>query len=165
MIVLTPNSWAVRTTDSPMASVTFEPLYSSKRCRARVLRLCSSSSVRTSMSCIAWTDCTGYKPLADSPDSMVASVPSRTALATSVTSARVGRGCSCIESSICVAVITGLPNELHFLIKVFWTNGTLMNGISTPMSPRATIKPSETCKISSMLSIPSCDSIFGKIFT
>jgi putative Mn2+ efflux pump MntP len=39
---------------------------------------------------------------------MMASVPSSTALATSLASARVGRGLRIIESSICVAVITGL---------------------------------------------------------
>ena len=38
-------------------------------------------------------------PFADSPESIVASVPSNTALATSEASARVGRGFSCIESS------------------------------------------------------------------
>src|SRR5437588_318725 len=39
---------------------------------------------------------------------MTASVPSKMALATSLASARVGRGFSIIDSSICVAVITGL---------------------------------------------------------
>ena len=38
---------------------------------------------------------------------MQASAPSRIALATSVASARVGRGDSCMLSSICVAMITG----------------------------------------------------------
>ena len=46
-------------------------------------------------------------PTALSWESMTASVPSRIALATSVTSARVGREEATIESSICVAVITG----------------------------------------------------------
>ena len=45
--------------------------------------------------------------------SMTASAPSRTAAATSVTSARVGRGMRIIESSICVATMTGLPTALH----------------------------------------------------
>ena len=35
------------------------------------------------------------------------------ALATSLASARVGRGCVIIDSSICVAVITGRPRRLH----------------------------------------------------
>lgn len=38
------------------------------------------------------TDWIGYVPLAVSPDNMTQSAPSRTALATSETSARVGRG-------------------------------------------------------------------------
>ena len=47
------------------------------------------------------------RPIAVSWESIRASVPSRIALATSVTSARVGRGEKTIDSSICVAVITG----------------------------------------------------------
>ncbi len=57
---------------------------------------------------IILTDSTGYLPAAVSPESMTQSVPSRTALATSVTSARVGRGLRIMESSIWVAVMTGL---------------------------------------------------------
>ena len=45
--------------------------------------------------------------MAVSWESMTASVPSRIALATSATSARVGRLDVTIESSICVAVIDG----------------------------------------------------------
>ena len=53
------------------------------------------------------TASTGNAPIADSADSITASVPSRIALATSVASARVGRLELTIDSSICVAVITG----------------------------------------------------------
>ena len=45
--------------------------------------------------------------MADSAESITASVPSRMALDTSVASARVGSRCAVIDSSICVAVITG----------------------------------------------------------
>jgi len=48
-------------------------------------------------------------PVAVSAESMTADVPSSTAFATSLASARVGSACSIIDSSICVAVITGLP--------------------------------------------------------
>lgn len=58
------------------------------------------------LTCTAWT---GKLPAAVSPDNMTQSVPSSTALATSVASARVGRGFLIMLSSICVAVITGLP--------------------------------------------------------
>ena len=58
---------------------------------------------------IACTASTGYCPIAVSADSITASVPSRIAFATSDASARVGRGACTIDSSICVAVITGLP--------------------------------------------------------
>ena len=52
----------------------------------------------------------GSRPIAVSPDSITASVPSNTALAMSLTSARVGDGAVIIDSSICVAVITGVPD-------------------------------------------------------
>ncbi len=53
------------------------------------------------------TTITGYSPTLVSPDSMTASAPSRTALATSEVSARVGTGLVIIDSSICVATMTG----------------------------------------------------------
>ena len=49
------------------------------------------------------TASSGNLPIADSPESMTQSVPSRIALATSVASARVGRRLATIDSSICVA--------------------------------------------------------------
>jgi hypothetical protein len=52
---------------------------------------------------------TGNVPTADSPDNMTQSVPSMTAFATSVASARVGRTLEVLDSSAWVAVITGLP--------------------------------------------------------
>src|SRR3989339_631397 len=67
--------------------------------------ICDSSAARVIL-CIMRTVSIGYFPLAVSPESMTASVPSYTALATSDASARVGVGCSVIDSSICVAVIT-----------------------------------------------------------
>ena len=71
---------------------------------------------------------------------MQASAPSRMALATSVASARVGRGVACMLSSICVATITGfciLPGTRATIR--FCTMGILATSISTPRSPRATI--------------------------
>ena len=46
-----------------------------------------------------------------SPLNMIASACSKTALATSVISARVGNGFVIIDSSIWVATMTGLPSE------------------------------------------------------
>ena len=54
-----------------------------------------------------------------SPESITQEVPSKTALATSETSARVGRGLRIMESSICVAVMTGLPQATHWAIMFF----------------------------------------------
>ena len=55
------------------------------------------------------TASTGNWPAADSADSMIASAPSKIAVATSETSARVGTGLAIIDSSIWVATTTGLP--------------------------------------------------------
>ena len=57
------------------------------------------------------TASTGYSPTAVSPESISADVPSRIAFATSDASARVGSGAWIIDSSICVAVITGFPRS------------------------------------------------------
>ena len=57
------------------------------------------------------TTATGSAPTAVSALSISASVPSNTALATSLTSARVGDGEVIMLSIICVAVITGTPTS------------------------------------------------------
>ena len=61
-------------------------------------------------------------------------------------------------------MITGLATSLHFLIIIFWTIGTSSLGISTPMSPLATIIPSETWMIESILSTPSWLSILDMMW-
>ena len=57
--------------------------------------LCSASMT---IRLIIATASRGYLPLAVSPESMTASVPSKTAFATSLASARVGRGFSIMDS-------------------------------------------------------------------
>ena len=61
----------------------------------------------------------GYLPAAVSADSITASVPSSTALATSLTSARVGTGLVIMDSIIWVAVITTLSCSRASLIMRF----------------------------------------------
>ena len=100
------------------------------------------------MRCIISTASRGYRPMAVSPESMQASAPSRIALATSVTSARVGSRDCCMLSSICVAMITGLRWRLQTAMISFWTTATRAMSISTPRSPRATITPSAASTIS-----------------
>ncbi len=68
---------------------------------------------------------------------------------------------STIDLSIWVAVMTGLALWLALLISIFWTIGTLSNGVSTPRSPLATIIPSTTSMISSIWSKASCFSILA----
>ncbi len=74
---------------------------------------------------------------------MSAEVPSRTAFATSLASARVGSAWWIMDSSICVAVIAGFPCSSEQRMIRFWTSGTAAGPISTPRSPRATMTASE----------------------
>merc|ERR1719343_539590 len=69
------------------------------------MTLSASSQMRRMMV----TAFSGKSPPAVSPESITASVPSRTALATSLASARVGLGKVIMDSNICVAVTTGFP--------------------------------------------------------
>ena len=103
----------------------------------------------------------GYLPIADSPESMMQSVPSRMALATSVASARVGRRLVTMDSSICVAVMTGLPARLALAMSCFWMMAISSIGTSTPRSPRATMMPSAAFRISSKCSSASARSILA----
>ena len=83
-----------------------------------------AASVSMMISFIALTASTGYFPIADSFDSITASVPSHTALATSLTSARVGSGFSIMELSISVAVIVIFPRRFASWIIIFCAVGT-----------------------------------------
>ena len=80
------------------------------RCAGRAATADRSPSFSTSsaMRFMVATASTGYWPDADSADSMTASAPSKIAVATSETSARVGTGLVIIDSSICVATIDRL---------------------------------------------------------
>mmetsp|Transcript_30979 Transcript_30979/g.70144 ORF Transcript_30979/g.70144 Transcript_30979/m.70144 type:complete len:201 (-) Transcript_30979:515-1117(-) len=95
---------------------------------------------------------------------MTQSVPSSTALATSLASARVGLGAPHMDSSIWVAVMTGLPARLHLVIIIFCATNTFSGGISMPKSPRATMMPSEQATISSKFATPASFSIFGMMW-
>ncbi len=68
----------------------------------------SERSASTQIVAIVSMVSTGYLPAALSAESITASVPSSTALATSDTSARVGTGLWIIDSIICVAVMVVL---------------------------------------------------------
>ncbi len=107
------------------------------------------------------TASTGNRPAAVSPDSMTASVPALTACETSDTSARVGRGFSIIDSSICVATITGLPALRAASTSWICASGTASGGSSTPRSPRATIIPSAAAMMAEMSASASGFSIFA----
>ena len=107
------------------------------------------------------TASTGCAPEAVSPESISASVASSTAFATSDASARVGRGCVIIDSSICVAVITILPRRLVSSMIRFCHSGTFSGPSSTPRSPRATMMPSAASMMSPSRSSACGFSIFA----
>src|SRR5450432_2225878 len=110
---------------------------------------------------IAATALSGCLPAAVSCDSITASVPSSTALATSSTSARVGIGDSTIDCIICVAVITTLLRARVSRMIFFCMPGNSASPISTPRSPRATITASDASMISASAAIASARSIFA----
>ncbi len=99
--------------------------------------------------------------MAVSPESITAEVPSRIAFATSLTSARVGRGLRSIESSIWVAVMTGFPLVTVVRMMFFWIAGTSASGNSTPRSPRATMVPSAAATMLSRFATAARLSIFA----
>ncbi len=62
-------------------------------------------------------------------------------------------GLEIIDSSIWVATMTGFALSRALSMIFFWRNGTSSAGISTPRSPRATMKPSNAAITSSRFSI------------
>ncbi len=93
--------------------------------------------------------------------SMTASVPSCTALATSLTSARVGTGLTIMLSIICVAVMTTLSCTRASLIMRFCSAGTAALPTSTARSPRATMMPSLALRMASSWGMASLRSILA----
>src|SRR5450830_299199 len=86
--------WSMRLNDLPMKSASSSTS--------------SAASAALQILAISSTVSSGYLPAAVSAESITASVPSSTALATSLTSARVGTGLVIMLSIIWVAVITTL---------------------------------------------------------
>ena len=68
-----------------------------------------------------------------------------------------------MDSNICVATITGLATSRQRSTRRFWMGGTFCTGSSTPKSPRATMIPSETFRISSKCCTAEGFSIFDRI--
>ncbi len=123
----------------------------------------SARSASSAIAAIASTVSTGYLPAAVSALSITASVPSSTALATSLTSARVGTGLTIIDSIIWVAVITTLSISRASLIMRFCSAGTAALPTSTARSPRATMMPSLAFRMASSTGIASLRSILAII--
>ncbi len=115
------------------------------------------------MRLIVTTVSVGYSPTAVSFDVIVASAPSSTALAQSEASARLGTGECTMEPSTSVATMTGLAYWRDSSMQRLVTSGTSSNGISTAMSPRATMMPSNTLTMSSRFSTACGFSILATI--
>ena len=113
------------------------------------------------MRLIASTAATGLAPTAVSADSITASVPSSTALATSNTSARVGMLLVIIDSIIWVAVIATRLCFQARRIRDFCSAGSSGSPTSTPRSPRATMIASVASRMSSRLATASARSILA----
>mmetsp|Transcript_61558 Transcript_61558/g.161715 ORF Transcript_61558/g.161715 Transcript_61558/m.161715 type:complete len:230 (-) Transcript_61558:236-925(-) len=122
-----------------------------------------AASASSQMRRMMVTAFSGNSPAAVSPESITQSVPSSTAFATSLASARVGRGAVAMDSSICVAVMTGLPFTLHLAMIIFCARKTFSGGISMPRSPRATMMASLASMMASMFFRPSSFSILEMI--
>ncbi len=120
-----------------------------------------ASSAAKQMAAIWRTVSSGYLPAAVSALSITASVPSSTAFATSLTSARVGTGAKIMDSIIWVAVIATLSNSWAMRIMRFCKAGTAALPTSTAKSPRATMMPSLAFKILAKWGIASARSILA----
>ena len=84
-------------------------------------------------------------------------------MATSVASARVGRGVSVIVSTTLVTT-TGLPPALHLKRTIFWDKKTFSGGMSKPKFPRERMTPSAAATISSTFRNAASRSTFAKTF-
>ena len=157
-MALAPRWWAVNS--APMA-IDWSMRENWRPVNSASLSGSSAASAAAQILAISCTVSSGYLPAAVSALSMTASVPSSTALATSLTSARVGTGLVIMLSIICVAVITNLSMSRAMRIIFFCSAGTAALPTSTARSPRATMMPSETCRISSRRGMASARSILA----
>ena len=146
----------------PLADVAHLPLLDASEV-AGPLPVARPLSALAAMRDIVATTSAGSLPIAVSAESIRASVPSKTALATSLTSARVGAGATIIDSSICVAVTTGVPTSTQWRRIRFCRCGTSSNGQSIPRSPRATITAPAASVISTSCSRAAAVSILATI--
>mmetsp|Transcript_522 Transcript_522/g.1894 ORF Transcript_522/g.1894 Transcript_522/m.1894 type:complete len:317 (+) Transcript_522:44-994(+) len=147
MMHLAPTLAAVRTADEVRDSMTLIGCGVESTISRKTASLLMHVSASRQMLAMIWHAWIGNLPPAVSPESITQSVPSRTAFATSVASARVGRGLDTIDSSICVAVMTGLAAMRHAWIIFFCAMNIVSSGISIPRSPRATMTPSDASTI------------------
>ena len=158
-MALAPRCCAVNSAPSAIdwsMRVKFWPVKS-----ASVATAGSKRSAASQICAISRTVCSGYLPAAVSADSITASVPSSTALATSLTSARVGIGLLIMLSIIWVAVITTLSSWRARRIMCFCSAGTAALPTSTARSPRATMMPSLASRMDSSRGIASARSILA----
>mmetsp|Transcript_22192 Transcript_22192/g.37951 ORF Transcript_22192/g.37951 Transcript_22192/m.37951 type:complete len:221 (-) Transcript_22192:525-1187(-) len=114
------------------------------------------------MEAMVLTDSNGYLPRSVSAPSRKPSAPSNTALATSVASARVGRGPETMVSTTRV-MSTGLPTRLQACTSVFCTRAIFSGSTSRPRLPRDMMMPSDSDRMPWKLSSAWRVSILAKI--
>mmetsp|Transcript_34487 Transcript_34487/g.87001 ORF Transcript_34487/g.87001 Transcript_34487/m.87001 type:complete len:201 (+) Transcript_34487:740-1342(+) len=95
---------------------------------------------------------------------MMQCTPSSTALATSVISARVGRGLLTMDCRQWRARMVNLPWMVALVVIMFWARKTFSGVMCAPRSPRATMTPSASSRISSRFSSASIVSILATTF-
>src|SRR2546427_231412 len=160
-IARAPSTRAADAAASETASGKPTPTRSCRRHRISDFR--AACSARSAMRAITTTASTGYRPVAVSADSMIASAPSKIAVETSETSARVGLKCVTIDSSIWVATMTGTLAARACRITSFWMCGTSSRGTSRPRSPRATMTASTIVRMPGRLATISWRSSLATI--
>mmetsp|Transcript_25267 Transcript_25267/g.47780 ORF Transcript_25267/g.47780 Transcript_25267/m.47780 type:complete len:213 (-) Transcript_25267:932-1570(-) len=118
------------------------------------LRKCSSYgntfSASLQMDSTVRTDRAAWSPRSVSAPNKIPSAPSSTMLATSVASARVGRGLE-VMLSITRVMITGLPARLHFCRTIFWMRAIFSTGTSRPRHARERMTASACSRMESKL--------------
>mmetsp|Transcript_22978 Transcript_22978/g.58773 ORF Transcript_22978/g.58773 Transcript_22978/m.58773 type:complete len:367 (-) Transcript_22978:75-1175(-) len=119
--------------------------------------LSNTSSAARQMALTVRTVSTGYLPRKVSDPSSTPSAPSSTRLATSVASARVGRGASVMVSTTRVTN-TGLPMELALLSSIFCARNTFSGSSDMPSVPRLNTTASAASTISLCPTRPSMSS-------
>ena len=142
LLCLHRSSYTQKTTNSNQTKLNYQSsrvsLLNFNTILQRKLRACTSSA--TTFNDYLNNLNRNHPPLAVSPLNMTQSAPSKTALATSLASARVGLGLETMDSSIWVAQMTGLPFKLHFADSIFCAMNTCVVDLKVSLQIKNLLK-------------------------